>query len=415
MRCMKLLRFEGDRRVLLFGAIVLSLGLSTSFAQTKGIFLDKGGAVFNVKAYGATGDGTTPDTAAIQSAINAAVSAGGGVVYFPAGSYLLNGTLTNTKADTVSLVGTGTASQLKVSSTLGLDVSLNVSVIGTEGFHSGSIASLRFTCTSSSSIAVRMTDVIAAPSLRDLTVSNCNTAFDLVNNTYWTERLVAVHVTDDYNTHFFHYDQNPSSNSNSYGYGVYDGVYINKTTGQDVFYLTGGAYLYHSSFTVKGNFGSASTTSASVFNIEGAGGQPCPGAALNTYDIQVEGFASYSFARWNNNGCSGGATGNAIVAGGGTLNLSVASGGTIAGTATMIRDESQLAYLVGKLTTTAATADTLNSSEVYPTSQCYVAAANGSAANILSSAYVSAVNWSTVTVTHYAAAGAIFQVWCTHY
>jgi hypothetical protein len=44
----------------------------------------------NVQAppYNATGNGTTDDTAAIQSAIAAAQAAGGGTVYFPAGTYL---------------------------------------------------------------------------------------------------------------------------------------------------------------------------------------------------------------------------------------------------------------------------------------------------------------------------------------
>ena len=46
------------------------------------------GPVFNVQYYGATGNGTTDDTTAVQNAINAANQAGGGVVYFPAGTYL---------------------------------------------------------------------------------------------------------------------------------------------------------------------------------------------------------------------------------------------------------------------------------------------------------------------------------------
>ena len=50
--------------------------------------IDKGGQVFNVKAYGAKGDGVTDDTAAIQAAINAANSAGGGIVFFPPGIYI---------------------------------------------------------------------------------------------------------------------------------------------------------------------------------------------------------------------------------------------------------------------------------------------------------------------------------------
>jgi polygalacturonase len=43
---------------------------------------------FDVRAYGATGDGVTLDTAAINRAIAAAAAAGGGTVEFPAGTYL---------------------------------------------------------------------------------------------------------------------------------------------------------------------------------------------------------------------------------------------------------------------------------------------------------------------------------------
>jgi polygalacturonase len=43
---------------------------------------------FNVRTYGATGDGKTLDSAAINQAIEAAAAAGGGTVLFPAGSYL---------------------------------------------------------------------------------------------------------------------------------------------------------------------------------------------------------------------------------------------------------------------------------------------------------------------------------------
>lgn len=43
---------------------------------------------FNVKSYGAVGDGVHDDTTAIQATINAALAAGGGVVYSPGGTYL---------------------------------------------------------------------------------------------------------------------------------------------------------------------------------------------------------------------------------------------------------------------------------------------------------------------------------------
>lgn len=52
--------------------------------------------VINVKddAYGAKGDGSTDDTAAIQAAINALDSTYGGTIYFPVGRYKVTSTLT---------------------------------------------------------------------------------------------------------------------------------------------------------------------------------------------------------------------------------------------------------------------------------------------------------------------------------
>lgn len=47
-----------------------------------------GGEVFNVKAYGAEGDGVTDDSTALQAAIDAAEAAGGGRVFLPPGDYL---------------------------------------------------------------------------------------------------------------------------------------------------------------------------------------------------------------------------------------------------------------------------------------------------------------------------------------
>src|SRR6266498_4028659 len=50
-------------------------------------------ATYNVRDYGAKGDGSTNDTPAIQAAINAASSAGGGVVEFPSGNYKSKNTI----------------------------------------------------------------------------------------------------------------------------------------------------------------------------------------------------------------------------------------------------------------------------------------------------------------------------------
>lgn len=62
---------------------------------------------FNVmdSTYGATGDGATDDTSAIQACIDACEAAGGGTVYFPPGSYKVTAALTVTEG--IVLLGAG--------------------------------------------------------------------------------------------------------------------------------------------------------------------------------------------------------------------------------------------------------------------------------------------------------------------
>jgi polygalacturonase len=66
-----------NKILLILIALIFSSGV---FAQSK--------ICYNVKDYGAKGDGQTIDTKAIDAAINAASEAGGGTVFFPAGTYL---------------------------------------------------------------------------------------------------------------------------------------------------------------------------------------------------------------------------------------------------------------------------------------------------------------------------------------
>jgi polygalacturonase len=66
-------------------ALAATVGhISMADAQTE---LRSAEATFNVRTYGATGDGKTVDTPAINKAIDAVAAAGGGTLVFPAGSY----------------------------------------------------------------------------------------------------------------------------------------------------------------------------------------------------------------------------------------------------------------------------------------------------------------------------------------
>ena len=83
--------FNAARRDLLrlgsVGAASLALPAIASASSTRPSATDSDG-LFNVRKYGAAGDGKTVDTPAVNQAIEAAAASGGGVVVFPPGTYL---------------------------------------------------------------------------------------------------------------------------------------------------------------------------------------------------------------------------------------------------------------------------------------------------------------------------------------
>lgn len=67
--------------------------------------IDKGGAVYNIKAYGALCDGVTDDAAAINSAISAVPD--GATIYFPAGSIAVGSSINHTSTKRLRFLGAG--------------------------------------------------------------------------------------------------------------------------------------------------------------------------------------------------------------------------------------------------------------------------------------------------------------------
>ncbi|WP_433258040.1 glycosyl hydrolase family 28-related protein [Streptosporangium sp. CA-135522] len=80
-------RNPGVRRRALWGTAVGLAGAAALAGASPAAAADGSLDWFDVKGHGAVGDGFADDTAAVQDAINAAVTAGGGTVYFPIGKY----------------------------------------------------------------------------------------------------------------------------------------------------------------------------------------------------------------------------------------------------------------------------------------------------------------------------------------
>jgi hypothetical protein len=83
-----------------------NLGTSDGVVPTQNAVKNYVGTYYPVTGYGAVGNGSTDDTVAIKAAISAAVSAGGGKVYFPPGTYKITTTL-QVGTQSVHLLGSG--------------------------------------------------------------------------------------------------------------------------------------------------------------------------------------------------------------------------------------------------------------------------------------------------------------------
>jgi parallel beta-helix repeat protein len=107
------------------------------------------GPVFDVRTYGAVGDGVANDTAAIQAAITAAAAVGGGVVFVPPRPHLLTATLMIPASDRgITIRGIGNASRLIWSA----------DVIGIEAFGRNDLAVLDLSLTGARTTDAQMAD-----------------------------------------------------------------------------------------------------------------------------------------------------------------------------------------------------------------------------------------------------------------
>jgi polygalacturonase len=88
MNFARLIRFLGDLKTnLKHRTVLFSLFVATTLAL-HGVDLDNASMMYNVRSFGALGNGQQLDSPSINKAIDACAQAGGGTVYIPAGTYL---------------------------------------------------------------------------------------------------------------------------------------------------------------------------------------------------------------------------------------------------------------------------------------------------------------------------------------
>lgn len=279
-------------------------GAASFLNATGGWTIPPGVMWFNVVSnYGADPTGAADSHSAIQSAISAAITAGGGVVYLPKGTYKVNTTLTASVANTpVYIVGDGlwattlmfygTGDCLRV-----VDTTLYTSRTG----GGGGVLGLTIDGTNHTSTAaagLHMGDIVYYK--LDVGVQNFYATSDigvhLDNANYWTEQLHG----DVYATNCTSHVVFDVASAGTTGTGSFARLNLNCTIDQigpsfNGVVLQNGAFIYDGALAIRGNFSAQSgalTGNPAVLTITGSapGGHPASNSniASSRLDIQAE-------------------------------------------------------------------------------------------------------------------------------
>jgi hypothetical protein len=250
-----------------------------------------------VTEYEADPTGADDSTAAIQNALNAAISTGGGVVYLPAGRYKTSSTITGNVQDTtvqilgdtvwntqISYYGTGDCLRLYDSSAYGTRTSHGSRIGGltidgantgsgapSAGLHAGDI--LQFSC--------------------DITVQNFSQApgsvgihFD--NTYYWTEQLSGRIYAQNCGTNVM-FDN--SANVSGQATGSFErlilDVFVDSNGLGDGVTFAGGAFTADARLGIYGNF-STSTQEYAVLRLTGSNSGGYSGLSQSVLTIGAE-------------------------------------------------------------------------------------------------------------------------------
>jgi len=129
-----------------FGSLDFEVSVNGTPRTVAEAVASSAGLMFNVKnsPYNAVGDGVADDSTAIQTAMNAAVNADGGIVYFPSGTYLIETGLSMPAGEgTVTYLGESSTGSILKQGTSG------ITLLSTGGDNSNLFLGLTFTATAS--------------------------------------------------------------------------------------------------------------------------------------------------------------------------------------------------------------------------------------------------------------------------
>lgn len=172
----------------------------------RGPYLDQGaqwvhlaGGALNVKLAGAKGDGSTNDTTAISSALTALSSAGGGILYFPPGTYMINSTLTLVSNVVLRGAGKGVSSIKLMSGVAANTQMLTGSSIARCGIESLTLDGNRSANSATSGLTGIRWDTVTWSHLRDVRITGV-TLHGVDASTANSDNNIALCDFDDYGT-----------------------------------------------------------------------------------------------------------------------------------------------------------------------------------------------------------------------
>jgi hypothetical protein len=232
-------------------------------------------AVANVQAYGATGNGTTDDTAAIQAAVKAV---SGGVIFLPAGTYKVTSTISVAWNNIVVGTGRGTVVLFEPSTSADAFTMFGTSQpsgnYGTQEDQSGGFRDLMIDAnnTSSALAGIHIGDALGYE-ISNVFIRNFSgtsgVGLHVDNHQWWTEKMRAHHVVTSNCTRHVLMEQ--TGGNDSLAYSEYD-VHMYLEAGQTGLTIQEGVNPYANRFWLTGNVevGTASAGIPTFLSITGS-------------------------------------------------------------------------------------------------------------------------------------------------